>query len=300
MPLSDYQPLLPRRAVQIDALFSLHYFKYVNNFAGVAERHNFWEAVYVDDGEVEILAGEKTLMLHKGEMVFHAPNELHNVFARGCFASVLIFSFSCHGPDVNLLQGRIFPVGQTERRLLAALFEAGAHAFCGPYDLLDQKQLARNPHAPYGAEQLYVNLLENLLLVLLGSLLPPAGLQPPVAQPQLEPQADKELVAALHLLLAQHVYGNLSLRDICRATSFSKSYLEKRFKQQTGLSVMAYYRRLKTDEAKRLISRNCYTVTEISEKLGFSSVHYFSRVFKANTGMSPTSYAKSVLNRSLL
>ena len=39
------------------------------------------------------------------------------------------------------------------------------------------------------------------------------------------------------------------------------------------------------------------SVTEISEKLGFDSVHYFSRLFKKHTGVSPVNYAKSIKSK---
>ena len=47
-------------------------------------------------------------------------------------------------------------------------------------------------------------------------------------------------------------------------------------------------------EAKKLLSQNKYTVTEIAFMLNFNSVHYFSRQFKDQTDMSPTEYANSI------
>ena len=34
--------------------------------------------------------------------------------------------------------------------------------------------------------------------------------------------------------------------------------------------------------------------TQISQALGFSTVHYFSKLFKEKVGMSPSEYAKSI------
>ena len=38
-------------------------------------------------------------------------------------------------------------------------------------------------------------------------------------------------------------------------------------------------------------------ITEIAEKLGFSSVHYFSRLFKKSTGVSPSDYSRTVKSK---
>ena len=46
------------------------------------------------------------------------------------------------------------------------------------------------------------------------------------------------------------------------------------------------------EKAKKLICLNKYNFSEISDILGFNSVHYFSRLFKKVTGIPPTEYAK--------
>ena len=49
------------------------------------------------------------------------------------------------------------------------------------------------------------------------------------------------------------------------------------------------------EKAKELIRENDKNFTQISEELGFSTVHYFSRLFKKKTGMTPTEYRSSVI-----
>ena len=57
---------------------------------------------------------------------------------------------------------------------------------------------------------------------------------------------------------------------------------------------MQYFTSLKIEEAKKLISYNKYTFTEIAYKLGYSSLHYFSRQFKKSTTMSLSEYAGTI------
>ena len=57
---------------------------------------------------------------------------------------------------------------------------------------------------------------------------------------------------------------------------------------------MQYFSSLKIDEAKKLISYNRYTFTEIAYRLGYSSLHYFSRQFKKSTEMTLSEYARSI------
>ncbi len=58
---------------------------------------------------------------------------------------------------------------------------------------------------------------------------------------------------------------------------------------------MEYYMDLKMKEAKKLIREKNYSVSQISDMLGYSSVHIFSRAFKKAVGMSPTAYSKSII-----
>jgi len=72
------------------------------------------------------------------------------------------------------------------------------------------------------------------------------------------------------------------------------------FKAKTNYGVMAYFRMLKMEEAKKMIREGRYNFTEISELLGYESLHYFSRSFKKYTNMSPSEYAISVKAKSEL
>ena len=63
----------------------------------------------------------------------------------------------------------------------------------------------------------------------------------------------------------------------------------------TGMGAVHYFQVLRMKEAKRLIRESDLSITGIAEKLGFSGIHHFSRVFRKVTGMTPTQYAKSIV-----
>jgi two-component system response regulator YesN len=51
--------------------------------------------------------------------------------------------------------------------------------------------------------------------------------------------------------------------------------------------------RIRIENAKEMLEEKSLSVSEIGEKLGFSSPAYFSDSFKKTTGISPKNYAKS-------
>jgi len=53
------------------------------------------------------------------------------------------------------------------------------------------------------------------------------------------------------------------------------------------------FQKLKIEHAKILLRESEKNITEISEMLGFQTIHYFSRFFKKHTGGCPREYAKT-------
>ena len=74
-----------------------------------------------------------------------------------------------------------------------------------------------------------------------------------------------------------------------------KTRICKIFYDSIGQSPIQYYTELKMKEAKKLIREKNYSVSQISDMLGYSSIHNFSRAFKKAVGLSPTAYSKSIL-----
>ena len=70
-------------SITLGRIFSIHYFEYMSDFSFEGESHNFWEFVCVDKGEVDVTRGKTHTILKKGDLVFHKPNEFHNVKATG-------------------------------------------------------------------------------------------------------------------------------------------------------------------------------------------------------------------------
>lgn len=108
------------------------------------------------------------------------------------------------------------------------------------------------------------------------------------------PVSRSQLVARTNEELRRHLCDSVSIEDICQRLNLSKSYLSSLYKRKTGKSIIAHFNEMKIEEARRLIASGRYNFTEIAERLGFSSIHYFSRMFKSVAGMTPSEYEKSL------
>ena len=79
---------------------------------------------------------------------------------------------------------------------------------------------------------------------------------------------------------------SLSLSDLEKQFSYSKFYIEKTFKKQYGISIIAYRNQKRLQKARELLKE--HSVSAVSEKLGFSSIYAFSRAYKQFYGFPPS------------
>lgn len=82
----------------------------------------------------------------------------------------------------------------------------------------------------------------------------------------------------------------ITMKDLSKKFNCSVSTLSHIFKKRSGVSISEYIENLRLDEARWLLKQNSYTVTEISDSLGFCNPAYFSSVFKKKFGVSPRRY----------
>lgn len=70
----------------------------------------------------------------------------------------------------------------------------------------------------------------------------------------------------------------------------STSLLFKKLKTTTGMSIVSFIRNVRMEEALNMIKCERYNISEISDRCGFSSIGYFSTVFKKHFGKSPSDF----------
>jgi signal transduction histidine kinase/CheY-like chemotaxis protein len=85
----------------------------------------------------------------------------------------------------------------------------------------------------------------------------------------------------------------ISRADIAEYVGISSDHLTRSFRQETGLTVVAYLNRYRVNQAKTLLRESNRTVTEIARAVGFSDSNYFSRVFRQEVGTSPSAYRRT-------
>ena len=79
---------------------------------------------------------------------------------------------------------------------------------------------------------------------------------------------------------------------LAKVLNISEVYLRKLFLENYGTTPKQHILNIRLEKAKQLLCDSVFSVTEISELCGMSSVYHFCRVFKSKIGVTPTEYAK--------
>ena len=89
---------------------------------------------------------------------------------------------------------------------------------------------------------------------------------------------------------------NLMLPDVAGHVNMSKSRFSAVFSQCTGQTFTEYLIYLRLSKAKELLRTTNYKNSRIAGETGYNDSHYFSYIFKKNTGMTPSEYRAQYQN----
>lgn len=278
-----------RNDIVIGKLYTVHYFEFSNSYRFVGEKHNFWELVYVDKGEIIAYSDNNANVLKQGEVIFHKPNEWHNIQSNGVTAAnVAIVSFECNSRAMEFFNNKILKVGQTQKKIISKIILEYTNAFETPFNDLYTNQLVRKKNQPIGSEQLLKLHICELLISFMRSTIP---------ESQYTMISVNNSESTLNLLLTymnEHVHTTVTVEQLVKYSGLNRTGINNLFKQNFGKGAIEHFIGMKIEAAKKYLRENNFNVTQISELLGYSNVHYFSRQFKKVTGMSPIEYSISI------
>ena len=106
------------------------------------------------------------------------------------------------------------------------------------------------------------------------------------------------LAAAVAEYVRHHLSDPVSTEKIAEKLHFSRTWLSRKFHEETGIPLSDFIRIKKTEEAQRLLRYTDKSLREISVYLGYSSQSHFQTVFKKQLGVTPMQYRRNPSDRS--
>lgn len=277
--------------VIVSRIANLHYFEFTNRYHTQNDAHDFCELLYVDRGEITVNADNYTGTLSDNQIIIHRPNEMHSLTCNENVApNVIIIGFECQCEELFSFSCSPFTLSVEQKRMLADVMKEGMSVYTPPFDLPNVLDMTKRGEFPYGADQMIKLKLEAFLIsIIRGKIFYQSSSKNEIhAESRLE---------EIHQYITENYTEKILLDNICFIFGTNKTTLCQDFKSEYKTTILNYINSLKIKEAKALLRENKLTVTEISEKLGFNSIHYFSRLFKKITGHSPKEYSKSIRSK---
>lgn len=102
--------------------------------------------------------------------------------------------------------------------------------------------------------------------------------------------ADERAVRRATEYINDNYMNKITLFDLARETNYSPYHFLRLFKRHTGRTPFEYLMDIKIEKAAEMLGNTDYSISQICDLCGFGSLSYFSRIFKAKTGLPPSRY----------
>lgn len=105
---------------------------------------------------------------------------------------------------------------------------------------------------------------------------------------------DNKTVKAVTDFINQHFYQKIYIKDIAAVLNLSCEYIERLFKNHTGLTIGQYLLNVRLNQAKILLNGSDRAIFEIASLTGFNSQSYFVKTFKDKYKITPKAYRSKI------
>lgn len=268
-----YEQIVP--SFDVKEILGYYYQVRNANYTFPGEQHEYWELTFIDNGALATTVDEEPYELKEMDLILYAPGQYHTQktgHSQSCSYMTILFEMDMQ--DSYLITNRVYHAQRDIHNALNEFIKVSNH------DML------------YNNELMLCYLKQLIIKVLQYDFLNSS----PIASTPMQQRFENELLNEIVIYINDKIYEQLTIEEICHKFSVSRSSLQTLFKNNLDVAPKQYISDLKLKKSKLLIKESMYTISEISNMLGFTSIHYFSRKFKQQFGITPTDYAKTLYN----
>ncbi len=262
-------------SIHIDRIYTVLYQEHTGTFRFKGERHPYWELTYVDSGSMMCTVEGRDFELKQGDMLLFAPNQFHSQRAanKNPF-SFFTVSFDINLSDPDILCSRVISSDNNMHKLIKLILSEYT------MDMLY-------------AQEVMVAALTQLVVTAIRATQDSKRTAQGIPS-TITTKIKNTVVSNCLRIIDENIAYKLTLDVLSKRLCVSKSHLSKLFKEEVGIGVSDYIRDRRLEQAKHLIQVGNYTITQVSDMLGYCSVCYFSTEFRKKYNLTPSEYSKSI------
>ena len=247
--------------------------RYGGDWHSVPHTHNHMELFFIVGGKGQFLINDQLYPVDVNNLVIINPNILHTEVSLNAqpleyivlgFEGIALANEDSSNGQFNILDH----------------YESVEISGCLRNILREMEQ--KNPG--------YEDVCQAYMEILIIRLMRTTALAVPT-----EPQtfSSNRQCAAVRRYIDLHFKEALTLEQLAEEGHMNKYYLSHAFKREYGVSPINYMISRRIEESKYLLAETDLSMSQISQLLGFSSLSYFSQVFRRTLGSSPMEYRQS-------
>lgn len=254
--------------------------------------HNEYEIFYLAHGERHFFFNNRAYLATSGDLILVDTNIIHMTRATSDKETgherIILYvdkekmeQFDRTFPHIHLT--RFFKENHGIFRLTAKQQQE----FMTLYTTLRDESTAAHPS--------YQSIIELEVINYLARFARDADTHIPAShQTALKKNNTYNTVYAIADYISEYYYEPITLEFLADKFFLSKFYLSRVFKEISGHGINEYVNIFRIKQAKRLLEETELSVSLISQKVGYSSVTYFEKVFKIYMTLSPLKYRKTL------
>lgn len=109
---------------------------------------------------------------------------------------------------------------------------------------------------------------------------------------KLQYKRDSRYISLAKQYIYEHIDQNISLNDIAEELFINPSYFSSLFKRETGETFSNFVTEMRIQKAKELLKNLKFSVSDVSNMVGYQDSKYFSKVFQRYVGIKPSEFRK--------
>ena len=248
--------------------------KYGGDWNSVPHTHNHVELFYIIGGKGQFLINDELYPVNTNHLVIINPNVIHTEVS----LNAQPLEYIVLGVD-----GIELSINDTSN---------GQFCILDHYESLDISSCLRNILREMELKQPgHEDICQAYMEILIIRLMRNTGLSVPNESAAI---SGNRQCAAVRRYIDNHFKEPLTLDYLAEEAHINKYYLSHAFKREYGVSPINYMNYRRIEESKYLLAETDLSLSQISQLLGFSSLSYFSQVFRKTQEISPMEYRQSV------
>ncbi len=294
----SFNPIRIQRSIQVTNVLSVYRFESLKPGAPYDEQYPFWQVTFLLSGEATYTTQGQDYPFRTGEVVFRRAERVSRIsFASDKPIRLAIISFTCEAVAMDALPAAPVKLYGEERATLLDLIQTGLR-ICEPVRAgSPMRGFVLKPDTPPAVLE-FVGVSLERFLIMVHCRMNGITLLTDETEKSNRHTGLSETADAVRRYLEERVCERIRIDTLAREFGLSQTALMKLYKREFGLSVLEDFTRMKMNYAKKRIVRSGLNFTQIAEELGYASVGYFSRVFHAHEGVTPTEFSRMASKRS--